>query len=225
MFPSTINPVNPLPLRRSSVSSMQSVLLENYSIRPGKIVCIGRNYVKHITELGNEIPDEMVLFAKPNAAIGSCLATHHGDEPLHYEGELCFLIGGGDFKAVGFGLDLTKRGLQTRLKEKGLPWERAKAFDGAALFSPFAPFDGDLTELRFELHIDGQCRQRGTYAQMIHKPDQILAEVRTFMSLNDNDILMTGTPHGVGTVEPGRAFRGVVFAGDLPMTEGYWTAA
>lgn len=204
---------------------MQSVLLGDLPVRPGKIVCIGRNYAAHIEELGNEIPDEMVLFAKPNSAIGLCLATHHGGEPLHYEGELCFLIGAEGFKAVGFGLDLTKRGLQTRLKEKSLPWERAKAFNGAALFSPFAPLARGLAELRFELHIDGQCRQRGTYAQMIHKPDRILAEARTFMDLNDNDILMTGTPQGVGPVAPGCVFRGVVFAGDRPITEGRWTAA
>ena len=81
----------------------------------------------------------------------------------------------------------------------------------------------DRDALRFELYIDGECRQRGGYAGMIHKPDQILAEVRTFMTPNDNDILMTGTPQGVGAVTVGREFRGVVFAANRPITEGRWT--
>ena len=203
---------------------MRHILLQDRPIRPGKILCIGRNYAAHIAELGNEPPDRMVFFAKPNSAIGAGLPATHGGEPLHYEGELCFLIGGDGFQAVGFGLDLTKRGLQTKLKEKGLPWERAKAFDGAALFSPFAPFDCALEELRFELHIDGQCRQRGEYGSMIHKPEQILAEARTFMHLDGGDILMTGTPEGVGSVNAGREFFGLVFAANRVVAEARWTA-
>ncbi|MGL5358272.1 MAG: fumarylacetoacetate hydrolase family protein, partial [Shewanella sp.] len=119
---------------------MKAVMLENAAdnaIYPTKIVCIGRNYVDHIHELGNEIPEDMVVFVKPNSAITTQLHSQHQGEALHYEAELCFLFQGGRFSHVAVGLDLTKRALQNQLKAKGLPWERAKAFDGAALLSPF----------------------------------------------------------------------------------------
>ena len=83
-------------------------------ITPSKIICIGRNYVDHVHELGNEIPDEMVVFFKPNSAISTQLNALHQNEPLHYEGELCFVFQQGYFSAIGFGLDLTKRGLQSQ---------------------------------------------------------------------------------------------------------------
>ena len=115
---------------------MNVVNFEEQSISPSKIICIGRNYVDHIAELGNEVPDEMVVFLKPNSAISSKLQSYH-QEPLHYEAELCFLYQQGHFTAVAIGLDLTKRNLQAKLKTKGLPWERAKSFNGAAVFSDF----------------------------------------------------------------------------------------
>jgi 2-keto-4-pentenoate hydratase/2-oxohepta-3-ene-1,7-dioic acid hydratase in catechol pathway len=103
---------------------MKSIIVDNTQVIPSKIICIGRNYVDHIAELGNEVPDEMVVFIKPNSSIAEQLSSYH-DEPLHYEGELCFVYQLGRFSAVGFGLDLTKRQLQSKLKAKGLPWERA----------------------------------------------------------------------------------------------------
>src|SRR6187401_2848464 len=116
---------------------MHFIKVDGVSVYPSKILCVGRNYVAHIRELGNDVPDTMVVFNKPNSAITGTLRSRIGDEALHYEGELAFAVKKGKLVAVGFGLDLTRRGLQTALKEKGLPWERAKAFDGAALFSEF----------------------------------------------------------------------------------------
>ena len=110
---------------------MNTIQLDSQPIAPSKIVCIGRNYLEHIRELGNETPDAMVIFNKPNSAISQTLFALR-DEPLHYEGEICFMVKQGELDALGFGLDLTKRELQSKLKSKGLPWERAKAFDAAA---------------------------------------------------------------------------------------------
>ena len=168
--------------------------------KAGKIVCVGRNYEEHIIELGSEKPDSMVLFLKPASAIADRLNAYLG-ETLHYEGEICFSIKDGEFDRVGFGLDLTKRALQTRLKQKGLPWERAKAFDGAACFSDFVAFDKTkINQLRLKLDINQQTVQAGGYDLMIYKPDQVLREIKSFMTLNDGDIVMTGTPKGVGEV-------------------------
>jgi 2-keto-4-pentenoate hydratase/2-oxohepta-3-ene-1,7-dioic acid hydratase in catechol pathway len=190
---------------------------------PSKIVCIGRNYVEHIEELGNEIPENLVIFLKPNSAISDELKSFH-QEPLHYEGELCFLFENGRFSAVGFGLDLTKRELQSQLKVKGLPWERAKAFDGSALFSEFVEISGIDPSLTLELDIDGNNVQTGDIGLMMYKPDLILAEVLTFITLEDGDIVMTGTPKCVGIVKPGQVFVGKVQAGGEIITSVEWKA-
>jgi 2-keto-4-pentenoate hydratase/2-oxohepta-3-ene-1,7-dioic acid hydratase in catechol pathway len=195
---------------------MRQVPFADTLITPSKVVCIGRNYVAHIKELGNEVPDEMVVFCKPNSAIGRELRAEHDGEALHYEGEIALLVSGGRIAGAGFGLDLTKRRLQSRLKEQGLPWERAKAFDGAALFSPFQPLSGDAAGLALELDVDGEARQRGDASLMLYPPAVILAELRRFMSLEDGDIIMTGTPAGVGKLHPGERFHGrVLQRGDL----------
>lgn len=200
------------------------VMLGSEAVAVGKIVCVGRNYVAHIEELGNEVPDDMVLFAKPRTAIGDELMSRHDGEALHYEGEICFLVGDGAFVAVGFGLDLTKRSLQSRLKTKGLPWERAKAFDGAALFSGFATLDSSHGDLALELDIDGVAVQRGNAGQMMYSPDVVLAEIKRFMTLEDGDIVMTGTPSGVGEVRAGARFEGRVLADGQVLTTARWTA-
>jgi len=202
---------------------MKKVYLENKEIIPSKIVCVGRNYVEHIKELGNEILENMVLFMKPNSAISDELCSGSG-EPIHFEGEICFLYENGRFSAVGFGLDLTKRELQNKLKSKGLPWERAKAFNGAALFSQFVEINEISTDLVIELEIDGKLFQSGSIQQMIYKPNQILAEIQTFISLNDGDIVMTGTPKGVGVVNKGSAFIGRILENSSILTSGEWLA-
>ena len=204
---------------------MKTVIVENKAVIPNKVVCVGRNYVAHIHELGNEVPDEMVLFTKPNSAISEeLLSSHRGDE-LHYEAELSFLYRNGRFDAVAVGLDLTKRGVQSKLKEKGLPWERSKAFDGSALFSEFVPLPTDeMGELGLRLFIDDELTQSGTVSLMIYSPDVILQEVQTFMTLNDGDIVMTGTPSGVGKVQAGSQFEAQVTAGEEVIVSTQWVA-
>jgi len=202
---------------------VNTVRVNGRPFSPSKIVCVGRNYVAHIAELGNSVPDEMVVFLKPNSAIGGALLCAQG-EPLHYEGEICLLVEKGEFSAVAFGLDLTKRALQERLKAQGLPWERAKAFDGAALFSAFVPLPAGWTELSVELDINGVAVQRGTTGLMLYKPGAILAEISTFMTLEDGDIVMTGTPEGVGVVHAGDEFSGRVAVDGRRLVAGEWTA-
>lgn len=202
---------------------MYQVTVAQRSITPSKVVCIGRNYVDHINELGNEIPQEMVVFVKPNSAISDSLSSFH-QEPLHYEGELCFVYEQGRFSAVGFGLDLTKRQLQSSLKTKGLPWERAKAFDGSAVFSEFVEIDNVNEALSLQLVINDDIAQQGGVELMMHKPAQILEELRQFMTLCDGDIVMTGTPKGVGEIKSGALFSGTVFQGDKPLTSQQWQA-
>jgi 2-keto-4-pentenoate hydratase/2-oxohepta-3-ene-1,7-dioic acid hydratase in catechol pathway len=165
----------------------------------------------------------MILFSKPNSSISNQLSSHKGEQ-LHYEGELCFLFENGRFSAVGFGLDLTKRKLQSILKEKGLPWERAKAFDGSAVFSKFIEIFEATTEMTFELKKNGDIVQIGHTELMIHKPQEILSEIFTFMSLDDGDIVMTGTPKGVGTIDKGDVFSTTVKNNEQIIIEETWVA-
>ncbi|MGD9020866.1 MAG: fumarylacetoacetate hydrolase family protein [Lysobacterales bacterium] len=201
---------------------MNSIKLDGRTCHPSKIVCIGQNYVDHIKELGNEMPSEPVIFLKPNSAIAADIQSLD-DEVLHYEGELAFVIIGGEFAGVGFGLDLTKRAVQARLRDKGMPWERSKAFDGAAVFSDFVHIDGGLENLRLELWINGQLVQHGGYDLMMNKPADMLAEIGAFMSLEDGDVILSGTPKGVGEVNAGDRFHGKVFDGDSLLAEKAWT--
>lgn len=177
---------------------MNSIIIGEKLINPSKVVCIGRNYVDHIKELNNETPDNMVFFIKPNSSISNDLRFPKNFSSCHYEAEISFLIEENSISAVGFGLDLTLREVQSKLKEKGLPWERAKAFDGSAVFSHFVPFNDDLEKLSVELYINNELKQKGGVDLMINKPHYIINEARTFMSFEDGDILMTGTPSGVG---------------------------
>ncbi|MHA7815781.1 MAG: fumarylacetoacetate hydrolase family protein [Pseudohaliea sp.] len=203
---------------------MNRIDVAGRAVAPSKILCVGRNYVRHIEELGNEIPDQMVVFAKPNSAIGHRLYATRDGEPLHYEGEIALLVEGGRYSAAAFGLDLTRRKLQGELKNRGLPWERAKAFDGAALFGPFTPFDGSVNRLSLRLTINGEERQAGSVGLMIYKPAFILEELSRVFTLEDGDIVMTGTPAGVGPVEPGADFEGTVYAADAPLCSAHWAA-
>jgi 2-keto-4-pentenoate hydratase/2-oxohepta-3-ene-1,7-dioic acid hydratase in catechol pathway len=203
---------------------MNSIKLASEQITPSKIVCIGRNYIEHIQELGNEIPDNMVIFIKPNSSISSKLRSTI-DEPIHYESEICFMVKQGRLEAVGFGLDLTKRDLQSRLKDKKLPWERAKAFDGAVCFSEFIPLGNTPIEsLNLKLDINDTETQSGGYPLMIYKPQDILQEIASFMTLNDGDIIMTGTPKGVGIINPQDHFNGKILSGDTILVNQKWVA-
>ncbi|MCH7881245.1 MAG: fumarylacetoacetate hydrolase family protein [Proteobacteria bacterium] len=204
---------------------MNTVTVDSRPMTPSKIVCVGRNYLEHIQELGNETPDSMVIFAKPNSSISARLRANIG-EPLHYEGEISFVVKDARLHAVGFGLDLTRRELQSQLKNKGLPWERAKAFDGAACFSEFVLIDdADIESLTMALTINGRDAQQGGYPLMIYKPQQILQEISNFMTLNDGDIIMTGTPKGVGTVTLGDHFLGSISLSGRILLSQEWTAS
>lgn len=203
---------------------MQTVTVNGTAITPSKIVCVGRNYVAHIHELGNEIPANMVVFNKPNSAISTTLRSQLDGESLHYEGEIALLVMAGKFAAVGFGLDLTRRELQSELKKKSLPWERAKAFDGAALFSEFVDLPANMDHLALRLEVDGEVRQAGGVALMMYRPAHILLELQKFTTLEDGDIVMTGTPEGVGPIGPGERFAGSILDGDKPLTAANWVA-
>ncbi len=189
---------------------------------PGKIVCIGRNYAGHISELGNEVPEDMVVFGKPTSCVTDHLVAVH-DEPLHYETELSFLIRNNEYVGIGVGLDLTKRQLQSKLTAKGLPWERAKTFTGGATFSEFVPLDDEIKNYSFTLHINDELTQQGDPSLMLYKPDIILKELNRFLPLQDNDILMTGTPKGVGVVTAGADFCARVYKGSELIIEKHWT--
>lgn len=203
---------------------LNTINFNGTAITPSKIVCIGRNYVDHIHELNNDVPDQMVVFIKPNSAISNELHCSKL-EAVNYEGEISFLVKNQHFNAVGFGIDLTKRELQNSLKAKGMPWERAKAFDGAAVFSQFVEISEISDSLSLQLEINGNTVQNGSIPLMLHKPDQILRELQTFLTLNDGDIVMTGTPKGVGVISPGDRYTGKIIQHNDVITQASWTAS
>ncbi|OBT15546.1 2-keto-4-pentenoate hydratase [Vibrio sp. UCD-FRSSP16_10] len=202
---------------------LNSTSRKNCTYTPSKIVCIGRNYVAHIEELGNEIPEDMVVFMKPNSSLTSTLHSVHG-EALHYEAELCFLVESGEFSAVAIGLDLTKREMQKQLKNKGLPWERCKAFDGSALLSDFVELNNGMQGLSLQLWINDVLIQQGGIELMLYPPKVIKQQLAQFMTLEDGDVVMTGTPKGVGIVNKGDRFVGRVLQGEQCLIEQRWIA-
>ena len=202
---------------------MGSVVFKGQSVRPGKVVCVGKNYAAHIEEMASVPAEDMVVFMKPATSIGTELFAAL-DEPLHYEGEICLLMQGGEVAGVGFGLDLTKRDTQAKLKTAGLPWERSKAFTGSALFSEFVAAPRDLSQLGVELVVDHAVRQKGDVNLMLYPPDVILKELNQFLVLEDFDIVMTGTPAGVGAIRAGERFCGRVFHGEQELVSAEWLA-
>ncbi|TXZ08430.1 fumarylacetoacetate hydrolase family protein [Vibrio mimicus] len=203
---------------------MSHIQFANRSLSVGKVLCVGRNYVEHIQELQNSIPEQMVLFHKPSSAVTSNLRSFH-QEPLHYEAEICFVVEKGQYVGVGIGLDLTKRQMQSYLKSKGFPWERAKAFDGAAVLSRFVPLEGlDVTDLNLELLINCVRVQKGHVKQMLYSPQTVLQELKSYLTLEDGDVVMTGTPQGVGEVHQGDLFVGRLKCGEHTLIEVEWLA-
>ena len=199
-----------------------AINFEGNEIVPSKIVCVGRNYVDHINELGNEMPEEPVIFIKPNSAISNHVYTNKICE-IHYEAEMSFLINKGGIVGVGFGFDLTKRSVQSKLKEKGLPWERAKAFDNSAVFSKFVTVTQDISGLRMELYINGLLKQNANYQLMINKPTSLIHEINSFMTLVDGDVVMSGTPSGVGVLNYGDQMLGKIYNNSKLLVECSWT--
>jgi len=188
-----------------------------------KIICIGRNYTKHIEELENEKPENPVIFLKPDSAI--LLKKHPFVIPpfsndIHYEVEVLIKINRlGKFidkkfahkyyNEIGLGIDFTARDLQGQLKSKGLPWEKAKAFDGSAVISEFFPKTNyNLDEIRFQLYKNNELVQDGNSSHMLWKIDEIIAYVSQFFTLKIGDVIFTGTPAGVGKVHPNDVLLG-----------------
>jgi 2-keto-4-pentenoate hydratase/2-oxohepta-3-ene-1,7-dioic acid hydratase in catechol pathway len=200
---------------------MNKIRMEGKEVSPSKVVCVGRNYAAHIEELHHSPPEEPVIFVKPNSAISNEVRFQPSDV-VHYEAEIALLVRGGKFAGVGLGLDLTKRELQTYLKQNGLPWERAKAFDGAAVFSDFVSLDVELSQLALELTVNGEVKQEGGYGLMLFKPEMLLEEITSFMTLEDNDLLMTGTPKGVGPISPGDKLEGRILGKGEELVKAVW---
>ncbi len=190
-----------------------------------KIICIGRNYVAHVRELNNEVPEEPVFFMKPDSSLlrnNDAFYIPEWTQDVHHEIELVLRIsrvGKGIEKkfahryydAVTLGIDFTARDVQNVLKSKGLPWEKAKAFDRAAVLSntfvPVADFP-DLQNILFRLDINGSVVQQGDSALMIFGFDEIVSYVSQFVTLKIGDLIYTGTPAGVGQVKPGDQLEG-----------------
>ncbi len=199
---------------------MKHIKYNTKIITPSKVICIGRNYVAHIEELNNEAPDSMVVFNKPNSAISDKLS--YFSEDTRFEGEICFLIENNQISGIGFGLDLTKANIQNKMKSKGLPWERAKSFDGSAVLSEFVSFNDDITRLKLELYINGVLTQFANYDLMIYKPQEMIEEIQSFMTLEDGDIIMSGTPKGVGNYKLGDVFIGKIYSNDQLLLKSKW---
>lgn len=191
-----------------------------------KIICIGRNYSNHIAELQNERPTAPVVFIKPDSAVLPKEQDFYIPEftnEVHYEVEVLVKIkkvgkhidaafAGNYYDEVGLGIDFTARDLQTNLKEKGLPWEKAKGFDGAAVIGKWLPKTNfpNLSDLNFELTQNGNQVQVGNTEQMLWSIDEIIAYVSTYFMLKKGDIIFTGTPSGVGKIQPNDYLTGTL---------------
>lgn len=206
----------------SAFHPQRLLTFQNQQFTPGKIVCVGQNYLEHIRELGSQPSSVPVIFCKPASALARQISLPMGRGDCHFEAELSFLIIEKKLTAVSLGLDLTLRDLQKQLKKAGHPWERAKAFNGSALFSDFISLPGSIDQLRLELFVNGQLRQQGRVGEMIHSPQELLNEVQEFLTLDDFDVLMTGTPSGVGALISGDSLEGRVLVADQQIISHTW---
>ena len=189
-----------------------------------KFFCIGRNYVEHAKELGNEVPDEPVIFMKPKSALLAPNVPFYYPEftnELHYECELVLRISKNGkyiseasassfFDAITVGIDFTARDIQNELKKKGLPWEKAKAWDNSAVVGKWKMIDAtiDNTNINFSMTKNGDVVQKGNSNQMMHDFNKIIAHISTYFSLNIGDMIFTGTPAGVGEIVVGEELEG-----------------
>ncbi|HAH58822.1 MAG: fumarylacetoacetate hydrolase family protein [Lentimicrobium sp.] len=193
-----------------------------------KMICIGRNYTEHALELNNPLPTEPVFFMKPESALlRNNLPFFYPSfsNDIHYEVELVLHVckvgrqidpkfAHTYFDAIGIGIDFTARDLQQKAKEKGLPWEIAKAFDASAPVSQFIPVGefSDLKNINFGLELNGEIVQQGNSSAMIFDFAAIISYVSNFVTLKQNDFIFTGTPSGVGPVKIGDRLE--AFIGD-----------
>lgn len=189
-----------------------------------KIICIGRNYTNHIAELNNERPTEPVVFMKPDSAV---LLKQHPfvipefSQDVHHEIEIIVKISKVGkyiepkfahkyYDEISVGIDFTARDLQEKLKAKGLPWEKAKAFDGSAVLGEFLPKSkfSSLENITFELKNNNKTVQKGDSSHMLWKIDELISYVSQFFTLKIGDIIFTGTPEGVAAVNPDDVLEG-----------------
>jgi 2-keto-4-pentenoate hydratase/2-oxohepta-3-ene-1,7-dioic acid hydratase in catechol pathway len=191
-----------------------------------KIIAIGRNYAEHAKELNNPVPGVPVIFMKPDTALLKDNKPFYHPEfstDIHHEIEIVIKISkegkhvnqkfaDSYFDEVALGVDFTARDIQSRHKEKGLPWELAKAFDGSAPISSFVPKSNfaDLRNLNFKLDVNGQTRQEGNTSYMLFSFDYIIAFVSQYITLKKGDLIYTGTPAGVAKVNVGDRLEGYI---------------
>ena len=191
-----------------------------------KILCIGRNYENHAKELKNPVPPEPVVFMKPDSALlrnNDPFFLPDFAQSFHHEVEIVVRINrlgknieerfaSRYYDEIALGIDFTARDLQEELRGKGLPWEKAKAFDGSAVLSPFVSKEqySDLNNLNFHLDINGETRQQGNTANMIFSIDQIISHVSKYFTLKIGDLIYTGTPEGVGPVAINDRLQGFI---------------
>ncbi|HKG69897.1 MAG TPA: fumarylacetoacetate hydrolase family protein [Segetibacter sp.] len=189
-----------------------------------KIFCIGRNYVEHAKELGNEVPDEPVIFMKPKSALLQSHTPFYYPEfsnELHYEAELVLRISKNGkyinerqaskyYNGITVGIDFTARDIQGELKKKGLPWEKAKAWDNSAVIGKWKEIIPEMLKkpISFSLNKNGENVQKGITTDMIFSFDQIVTNISNYFSLNIGDLIYTGTPAGVGECVVGDVFEG-----------------
>lgn len=207
----------------AGVNEEQSIDNHNERLRAsiGKVVCVGRNYAAHAAELGNEVPSSPILFMKPASSAVSIRSDVVRPNPevfgeTHYEAELCIQLSADLSMAtieeaqqaiggVTLGLDLTLRDLQSTLKEKGHPWERAKCFDGACVLADWIDPQafGNLQNVHYQLTINDKLAQDGDSALMLFPVYELLVNISHAFSLQAGDVIMTGTPSGVGVLQAG----------------------
>ncbi|MCE3280321.1 MAG: fumarylacetoacetate hydrolase family protein [Bacteroidetes bacterium] len=200
-----------------------------------KIICIGRNYAEHAKELNNAIPTEPVFFMKPDTAIlkdGQDFYYPDFSKEIHHEIELVLKISKAGknidpefahkyYDEIGIGIDFTARDLQAKCKDKGLPWEKAKAFDSSAPIGNFKSKKSfqDLSNINFHLELNGKTVQKGNTKDLIFSFDHIVAYISQFVTLKTGDLIYTGTPEGVGPVFAGDKLEGFIENERLMMTE------
>ncbi len=191
-----------------------------------KIIAVGRNYVAHIEELNNEKPEAPVIFLKPETSLilnNQPFYFPDFSENIHYEAEIIVKINRNGkyidkrfahkyYDSVGIGIDFTARDLQDVAKQKGLPWDLAKGFNGSAPVSSFQPLGNynDIKNINFSLTVNGETRQQGNTSQMLFDVDEIISYVSKFILLKKGDIIFTGTPQGVGPVKRGDLLEGFI---------------
>lgn len=196
-----------------------------------KIICIGRNYADHISELNNERPSEPVIFMKPDTAVlpkQFPFVIPEFSNDVHHEVEVLVKINKAGkyidakfahkyYDEIGLGIDFTARDLQSKLKEKGLPWEKAKSFDGSAIIGDFLPKNSfsSLENINFDLKSNGVVVQQGNTSLMLWKIDELIAYASQFFTLKTGDIIFTGTPKGVAPVKEGDVLEGFLEGNQL----------